>query len=79
MFRNPLIGVRRAGVLGKLPLEIRLGLEAASHVQQEDRALSGELASVIAEWREAEHIAGIADTLIEPPGWRALRSARDPG
>ena len=81
-YQNRLRGIGREGVLAKLPRPIRLAMEAASHVQQEDRVLSGELEGVIEEWRRAEEIAGIADRLEEPRGWRAFRArhrGRDQG
>jgi len=59
----------RVGAIYKFPAGIRLGLEAATHMDQEDRALSGEIEGIIAEWRAAEEIAEISDGLIEPAGW----------
>jgi hypothetical protein len=71
----------RIGMISKLPHEVRIGLEAATHLEQEERALSGEMRSIIAEWREEEVIAEIADSLIEPPSWPAFkdRAAREEG
>ena len=59
----------RSGVLSRLPLQSRIALEAATHLEQEDRALGGELPSLIAQWRQEEPIAEISDSIIEPPGW----------
>ncbi len=44
-----------------------LALEMALHEETERRALAGELAALEAAWREAEEIAGIADTLLGDP------------
>ena len=46
---------------------VRLALEMALHEQSERVALEGELAPLVAAWREAEEIAGIADRLLTPP------------
>ena len=70
--------MHRAGVLAKLPRPVRLAMEAASHVEQEERALVGELDGIIAEWREAERIAEISDTLLDPPGWLEFRARQRP-
>jgi hypothetical protein len=53
-------------VLTKLPKEVRLALEMASHEEQERRALEGELALLEAAWRDAEEIAKIADDMFLP-------------
>ena len=45
----------------------RLALEMALHEQAERAALEGELASLELAWREAEEIAGIADSLLVSP------------
>jgi hypothetical protein len=45
----------------------RLALEMALHEETERQALEGELAPLVAAWREAEEIAGIADRLLIPP------------
>ncbi len=73
------LGTQRTGVLLRLPRAIRLAMEAASHVEQEERALSGEMKSVFAEWRQAEHLASISDNLLDPPGWEDFRSSLGPG
>ena len=75
-FRN--LGTKRTGVLLRLPRPIRLAMEAASHVEQEERALSGELRSAFAEWRRAEQIASISDSLLDPPGWDDFRGSARP-
>jgi hypothetical protein len=68
----------REGAICKFPSAIRLGLEAASHMSQEDHVLSGELRTVISEWRTAEELAEIADNILEPPGWDGFRRANLP-
>jgi hypothetical protein len=45
----------------------RLALEMALHEQAEREAMEGELHVLEAAWREAEEIAGIADSLLLPP------------
>lgn len=60
---------RRVGAIYKFPKNLQLGLEAASQMCQEDLVLSGEMRSVLAEWRSAAEVAEIADNLLEPPGW----------
>ena len=49
-----------------MDVETRLALEMAAHEETERRAMEGELAELEAAWREAEEIAGIADTLLLP-------------
>jgi len=68
----------RVGAIYKFPVAIRLGLEAATHMDQEDRALSGEIEGIMAEWRHAEAIAEISDGLIEPAGWGDFKRRHDP-
>ncbi|MCC7054427.1 MAG: hypothetical protein IT355_14255 [Gemmatimonadaceae bacterium] len=53
--------------LSRLAPPLRLALEMALHDASERVALSGELAPLLTAWREAEEIAGIADTLLVPP------------
>jgi len=53
--------------LAGAPVSIRLALEMAAHEEQERRALEGELAEIEKQWREAEEIAAIADSLVLPP------------
>jgi hypothetical protein len=45
-----------------------LALEMALHEEAERRAIQGELADLERAWREAEEIAGIADSLLVPEG-----------
>lgn len=61
--------------LQALPSALRLALEMAAHEDVERRALDGELAALEAEWKAAEEIAAIADTLTLPE-WMADRVAR---
>ena len=49
--------------LSRLPLETRLAVEMAVNEENERRALEGELTLLEMEWKEAEEIAGIADSL----------------
>ena len=58
---------RNPGSLSLLAPHTRLALEMALHEESERVALAGELAPLIAAWREAEEIAGIADALLVPP------------
>jgi hypothetical protein len=51
-----------------LPGPHRLALEMALHEEAERRAIQGELADLERAWREAEEIAGIADSLLVPEG-----------
>ncbi len=46
----------------------RLALEMALHEERERRALEGELWVLEQAWKEAEEIAGIADSLLLPAG-----------
>lgn len=39
------------------------------HLELEDNAMEGELPSILAQWREEEPIAEIADGLVTPAGW----------
>jgi hypothetical protein len=54
------------GTLRSMPVTDRLALEMASHEEAERRAMDGELQALEAAWREAEEIAGIADSLTLP-------------
>ncbi len=65
--RTRVYETRNAGSLLLLPRPTRLALEMALHEEREQRALEGELAPLVAAWREAEQIAGIADALLTPP------------
>jgi hypothetical protein len=51
------------GTLRSLPVTDRLALEMASHEEAERHALDGELQALENAWRDAEEIAGIADSL----------------
>jgi hypothetical protein len=53
------------GLFG-LPRAYSLALEMALHEEAERRAMHGELAELEQAWREAEEIAGIADSLLVP-------------
>jgi len=63
----------RVGSIYQFPSAIRLGLEAATHMDLETRALSGEIEGILSEWRAAEELAEISDGLLEPPGWDDFR------
>ena len=52
--------------ISKLPLETRLAIEMAVNEEHERIALEGELALLELDWKEAEEIAGIADSLAVP-------------
>ena len=54
------------GALHMLDTTERLALEMALHEESERRAMQGELAALEAAWREAEEIARISDSLLEP-------------
>jgi hypothetical protein len=58
-------GYSRTGLFA-LPKAHRLALEMALHEEAERRAIEGELADLKRAWREAEEIAGIADSLLVP-------------
>jgi len=55
----------------------RLALEMALHEEAERAAMQGELAALDLAWREAEEIAGIADSLLVAPevdqAWNELK------
>jgi hypothetical protein len=55
-----------AGSLAKLPKDIRLAIEMATHEEAERRAMEGELEALEAAWKQADEIAGIADSLLVP-------------
>jgi len=69
---------RRQGAIYRFPKNIQLGLEAASQMRQEDLVLSGEMRSVLAEWRSAAELAEISDNLLEPPGWDDFKRTHRP-
>lgn len=52
--------------LRALPYPLRLGLEMATHEESERRALEGELAALEEEWRQADELASISDSLLLP-------------
>ena len=56
------------GYLSKFPSQITLALEMALHEEEERRALESELWKLERAWRDAEEIAGIADSLLLPKG-----------
>lgn len=55
------------GVLHNIPVSQRLALEMALHEEQERRAMQGELAELEKEWRDAEDIARISDSMFDTP------------
>ena len=55
-----------AGSLAKLPGDIRLAIEMATHEEAERRAMEGELELLEAAWQQADEVAGIADSLLVP-------------
>jgi hypothetical protein len=55
----------KRGLFG-LPQQHRLALEMALHEEAERRAIQGELDGLERAWREAEEIAGIADSMFLP-------------
>ncbi len=59
---------RNPASLALIETPVRLALEMALHEESERAALEGELAPLVAAWREAEEIAGIADGLLVPVG-----------
>jgi hypothetical protein len=68
----------RPGQLSRLPAELRLALEMATHEDQERAALEGELKALEERWREAEEIASIADDLfVEPSVNESLDELKD--
>jgi len=56
------------GALHALPIADRLAFEMALHEEAERRAMDGELAALEAAWRDAEELARISDSLLEPEG-----------
>ena len=55
------------GALRNIGFLDRLAFEMALHEESERRAMEGELAPLLAAWRDAELIAGIADALLVSP------------
>ncbi|MCL7971246.1 MAG: hypothetical protein M8866_04010 [marine benthic group bacterium] len=68
-----------AGSLAKLPKDIRLAIEMATHEEAERRAMEGELEVLEAAWQNAEEIAGIADSLLLPTEVEEFVSAEKRG
>ena len=64
--RRMMARYRRVGAMSLLPVE-RLALEMAVHEESERRALEGELGRLAAEWKEAEEVAAISDSLLVAP------------
>jgi hypothetical protein len=58
----------RSEPLSKMDITRRLATEMMLHESDERRWLEGELADLEARWREADEIAGIADSLTLPAG-----------
>ena len=56
----------KAGLVSKMPAEMRLALEMISHEDSERRALEGELHLLEEAWKEAEEIAAISDDMFLP-------------
>ncbi len=68
------------GALHTLDTTERLALEMALHEESERRAMQGELAALETAWRDAEEIARIADSLLEPEALNSkLDSLREAG
>jgi hypothetical protein len=55
-----------SSLLAQAPAALRLAMEMALHEEAERRALDGELVQLEAQWREAEEVAAIADSLALP-------------
>ena len=56
------------------PKPILLAMEMALFQHEERRAMQGELDRLTEAWREAEQLAAISDSLLEPKGWQAFRA-----
>jgi hypothetical protein len=69
-FRQAELDARKLGwgyrELWQMPAEVRLALEMSANEDAERRALEGELAALERQWRDAEAIAAVADTLAVP-------------
>jgi hypothetical protein len=61
-------GTARPGPLSKLAVESRLALEMLANESSERRWLEGELKLLEHQWREADRLAAIADSLAVPDG-----------
>ena len=70
--RRMLAQRRHIGALGLEPVE-RLALEMAVHEESERRAIEEELGRLSEEWRSAEEIAEIADSLLIEPEFERLQ------
>jgi hypothetical protein len=70
-------GFNEVTLMARLPGEVLLSLEMACSEQAEQRALQQELAGLQSEWRHAEEIAAIADSLFLPE--TADKGVRGPG
>ena len=51
----------------RAPAPIRLAAEMAAHEEQERALIAGELDDLTDQWKEAEEVAAIADSLTLPP------------
>jgi hypothetical protein len=56
----------KEALLSRVPADLRLAMEMASHEESERRALEGELSVLEDKWREAEEIASISDDMFLP-------------
>jgi hypothetical protein len=79
------VGARRGlddlGSVAELPAEVRLAMEMAATEETERRAMEGELALLEREWRQAEELAAISDSLLVPEtvtAWLQERRAESP-
>ncbi|HET6233197.1 MAG TPA: hypothetical protein VFE05_24185 [Longimicrobiaceae bacterium] len=61
-------GFDEVTLMARLPGEVLLSLEMACSEQSEQHALQQELAGLQSEWRHAEEVAGIADSLFLADG-----------
>ena len=57
-----------------LPARLRLALEMVLHEDDERRAMEGQLRELEDRWREADVIAGVADSLLMPASVNAALS-----
>ena len=56
------------GFVNQMPKSTKLAVEMALHEEDERRALEGELWRLEQAWKEAEEIAAISDSLLQPKG-----------
>lgn len=61
------VSYERVLPLGVIPTPARLALEMSLHEEDERRAMEGDLLELERRWKEAEEIAGIADSLTLSP------------